>query len=79
MYSRSDLAVSRLPMFECDCCEFMVVRVCGARLNFYLFFVYKSPITDDGDYDCLLKSMGRIQSQNRKSSFYFLGDFNWHH
>ena len=25
MYSRSGLADSRLSMFECDCCEFMVV------------------------------------------------------
>ena len=34
MNSRSGLAVSRLSMHECDCCEFMVVRACGARLNF---------------------------------------------
>ena len=33
MYSRSGLAVFRLYMFECDCCEFMVVLVCGARLK----------------------------------------------
>ena len=63
-------------MFESDCCEFMVDRVCGAGLNFYLIFVYKSPSTDNGVYDCSLESMGRIQSQDRKSAFCFFGDFN---
>ena len=39
MYSHSGLAVSRLSLFESDCCEFMIVRLCGARLNFYFFFL----------------------------------------
>ena len=56
----------------------MVVRVCDARLNFYLFFVYRSPSTDDGVYDCLLESMGRIQFHDRKSALCFFGDFNGH-
>ena len=59
MYSRSGLAVSRLSKFECDCCEFMVFQVCGTRLKFYLFFVYRSRSTDDSVYECLLKSMGK--------------------
>ena len=32
------------PKFECDCCEMLVVfRVCGARLNFYVFSLYRNP------------------------------------
>ena len=38
------------------------------RLNFYLLFVYRSPSTDDSVYDCILESMGSIQSQDRKSA-----------
>ena len=71
--------VSQLSVFECDCCGFMVVRECGAILNFYLFFVYRSLSTDYGVYDCLLESMGRIQSEDRKSAFCFFGYFNGHH
>ena len=72
MYSRCSLAVSLLSIFECDCCAFMVVRVFGAELNFYMSFVYRSPSTDDGVYDCLLEYMGSYQSQVRKSAFAFL-------
>ena len=44
-----------------------------------MFFVYRSPSTDDGVFDCLLESMGRIQSQDRKTAFCFFGDFKGHH
>ena len=69
IYSLSGLSVSRLSISECDCYEFMAVRVCGARLNFNLFFVYRSSSTDDSIYDCLLESMGMIKSQNKKFAF----------
>ena len=59
MYSRSGLAVSGLSMLECDCSEFMV----AVRLNFNSFFVYRNPFTDNGVYDCFLKSLGKIQSK----------------
>ena len=43
-----------------------------------MVYVFRSPSTDDCVYDCLLESMGRIQSQERKSAFCFVGDFNGH-
>ena len=79
MYVRDGVAVTRMSSYECSCCEFMVARVCGQRLNFYIFCVYRSPSTDDRVYDCLLGAMGRIQSADSKSVFQFLGDFNCHH
>ena len=76
MYSRFCLAVSQLSMFECNRCEFMVVRVREVKLNFHLFFVCRSPIIDDNIYDCLLESKDSIQSQDRKSVFCVVSDFN---
>ena len=79
LYARSGLSVVRQSRFECACCEFMVVKVAGTRHNFYLFFVYRSPSTDDRVYDCLAEAMGEIQSVDSKSAFCFVGDFNCHH
>ena len=79
LFVRSGLSVCRMTKFECDCCEFLVSKLCGDRLNVYLIFVYRSPNTDDRVYDCLLSAMGRIQSTDPKSAFCFLGDFNCHH
>ena len=42
----------RQPKFECDYCEMLVFRVCGARLNFYLFSLYLNPDLDDRICDC---------------------------
>ena len=56
----------------------MVVRICGRRQNFYVFGVYRSPNTDDRVYDCLLSSMARIQTEDSKAVFCFVGDFNCH-
>ena len=79
MYVRDGVAVTRMSSYECSCCEFMVARVCGQRLTFYIFCVYRIPSTDDRVYDCLLGAMGRIQSADSKSVFQFLGDFYCHH
>ena len=79
LYVRKRFTCTRQRTYECNCCEVVVARVCGARSNFYLFFVYRSPNTDDRVYDCLLESMGRIQSEDPKSVFLFAGDFNSHH
>ena len=82
LFVRSGLSVSR---FECSCCEFMVAKIPGQRLNCYLF-VYRSPSTDDRVFDCLCEAMGHsftdwvkeptgsIQSVDPKSDFCFVGD-----
>ena len=79
LYVRDGVSITRMLQYECRCCEMMVVRLCSTRQNFYLICVYRSPNTDDRIYDCLLSSMGQIQSLDRKAVFCFLGDFNAHH
>ena len=37
LFVRSGLSVSRRERFECSCCEFMVAKIPGQRLNCYLF------------------------------------------
>ena len=64
---------------ECSCCEFMVAKIPGQRLNCYLFLVYRSPSMDERVFDCLCEAMGSIQSVDPKSVFFFVGDFNCHH
>ena len=79
LFVRSGLSVSRREGFECSCCEFMVCKIPGQRLNCYLFVVYRSPSTDDRVFDCLCEAMRSIQSVDLKSVFCFVGDFNCHH
>ena len=74
------LTGKRRERFECSCCEAMVAKNPGQRLNnCYLFVVYRSPSTDDRVFDCLCEAMGSIQSVDPKSVFCFVGDFNCHH
>ena len=73
LFVRSCLSVSRRERFECSCCEFMVAKIPGQRLNCYLFVVYRSPSTDDRVFDCLCEAMGSIQSVDSKSVFCFVG------
>ena len=49
------------------------------KLLFVVVFCNRNPSIDESVYDCLLESMGRIQSQDRKSAFCFFGNFNGHH
>ena len=79
LFVRSVLSISRKEKFECSCCEFIVAKIPGQRLNCYLFVVYRSPSKDDRVFDCLCKAMGSIQSVDPKSVFWFEGDFNCHH
>ena len=51
LYACFGLPVLRQCVFECDCCEFMFLKLSGRLLNFYLLFVYRSPSTDDRVYD----------------------------
>ena len=79
LFVHSGLSDLRQERFECSCCEFMVAKILGPRLNCYLFVVYRSPSTDDRVLDCLCEAMGSIQSVDSKSVFCFVGDFNCHH
>ena len=79
LFVRSGLSVSRQERFECSCCEFMVAKIPGQRLNCYLFFVYPSTSTDDRVFDCLCEAIGSIQLVDPKFVICFVGDFNWHH
>ena len=81
LFVRSGLTVPRQERFECSCCEFMVAKIPGQRLNCYLFVAYHSPSTDDRDrvFHCLCEAPGSMQSVDPKSVFCFVGDFNCHH
>ena len=79
LFVRSGLSVSRRERFECSCCEFMVAKIPGERLNCYLFVVYRSSSTDDRVFDCLCEAMGSIQSVDPMSVFCFVGDINCYH
>ena len=62
-----------------SCCEFMVAKISGQRLNSYLFVVYRSPSSDDRVFNCFCEAMGSIQLVNPMSVFCFVGDFNCSH
>ena len=42
-YVRDGYGAFRQPKFECECCEMLVVRVCGLRQNFYVYSLYHNP------------------------------------
>ena len=56
-YVRDGFGAHRQGRFECGCCETLVLRVCGAVQNFYVFCLYRNPDLDDRIYDCLLRAM----------------------
>ena len=59
-YVRDRYEEFRQPKFEYGCCKMLVFRVCGARLNFYMFSLYRNPDLDDRIYDCLLTAMAAV-------------------
>ena len=79
LYVRDGFSAHRQARYECGCCESFVVRVCGARQNFYLFGAYRNPDLDDHIFDCFLSAMADIQAADRHAAFVFVGDFNGHH
>ena len=79
LYVRDGFPAYRQRKYECDCCEMYVVRVCGIRQNFYLFGCYRNPDLDDHIFDCLLNALAKVQSEDRRAAFVFVGDFNAHH
>ena len=46
-YVRDGYGAFRQPKFECDWCEMLVLGVCGARQNLYVFSHYRNPDLDD--------------------------------
>ena len=38
-YVRDGSGAFRQPKFECDCCEMLVLRVCGVRQNLYVYSI----------------------------------------
>ena len=78
-YVRDGYGAFRQPKFECGCCEMLVIRVCGARQNVYMFTLYRNPDLDDRIFDCFLTSMAVVQAEDVRASFLFAGDLNGHH
>ena len=50
-YIRNGFPASRETMYECQCHEVLVLKVCGKHHNFYLFSIYPNPDANDDIYD----------------------------
>ena len=57
----------------------LVLRVCGAGLDFYMFSLYRNPDLDDWKNDFLLTALAAMQAADARASFLFVGDLNGHH
>ena len=73
LYVREGIRAFRQSKFECACHESCVVRICGKVNNFYVYAFYRNPGHDGSLYDCMLGSMGLVQSIDRKAVFVFVG------
>ena len=78
VYIRNGYSASKTS-YACVCHEMQVMKVCGKHNNFYLFSVYRNPDLDDAIFDCLLLAMAKVQENDRKAAFVFVGDLNAHH
>ena len=56
-----------------------MIKISGKHNNFYLCSIYRNPDLDDSIFDCLLITMAKVQGDDRKAAFVFVGDFNAHH
>ena len=65
--------------FECDCCEILLFRVCGAKQNFYVCSLYRTPDVDDRIYKSLPTAVAAVQVVDVSASFLFIDDLNGHH
>ena len=54
----------RQPKFYCDCCEMLVLVVCGSRHNCPEFCLYSNADLDDRILACLLTSMAAVQAES---------------
>ena len=50
----------------------LVFRVCGVRLNLYVYNLYRYPDLDDRIFDCLLASMAIVQAEDVRAFFLFV-------
>ena len=57
----------------------LVWLLCGKVNNFYVYAFYHNPGHDGSLYDCMLGSMGQVQSIDSKAVFVFVGDANAQH
>ena len=64
---------------ECSCAESCVFCICSRINNFHVYTFYCNPEHHGSLYDCLLDSMGRVQSVDDKAVFVFIGDANANH
>ena len=78
-YVRNGYGAFRQPKFEFFSFEILVIRVCGARQNLFVFSLYSKPVLDDPIIDCLLTSMDAVHAEDVRPSFLFLGDLNSPH
>ena len=79
VYIRNNFSASHKSCYECGCHEMQVIKVSGKHNNFYLCSIYRNPDLDDSIFDCLLITMAKVQGDDRKAAFVFVGDFNAHH
>ena len=79
VYIRKKYPASHKTKYECGCHEVQVLKVSGRHNNFYVFSIYRNPTLNDDIFDCLLTNMAKVQQDDRKASFVFIGDFNAHH
>ena len=78
VYVRNGYSASKTS-YACTCHEMQVMKVCGKQNNFYLFSLYRNPDLDNAIFDCLLLAMAKVQEDDRKACFVFVGDLNAHH
>ena len=79
LHVREGFRAYRQSKFECTCQKTCVVRICGKVNNFYVCAFYHNSGYDGSLYDCMLGSMGQVQSIDSKAVFVSVGDANAHH
>ena len=75
--ARAGYGAFRQLKFEYGCCEMLVFRVCGVRLNICDQSLPNSDLVYIIFY-CLLASMAAVHSEDFCASFLFVGDLNDH-
>ena len=66
---RDGFSAHRQRGYEWACCEVIIVRICSSSHNFYVFGVYQNPDLSDKVFDCLLTSIAKVRSVDRKETF----------
>ena len=71
LYVREDFPAYRQRSYECGCYEIIVVRIFSSSHNFYVLGVYRNLYLSDNIFYCLLTAMAKVQSDDRKASYFF--------